>query len=153
MTSYKYFQHTNKSLCQDSYNINVMFYSLLRTYGSNARTITLFGSSFSVPVFSAFLFCLFLHFAWGIAKAKCILARAVCVCVCVCLSLAAFSHYCTHPDAVYVVVHYSAYLQSMQGFRCYDNIAPNAKCQRVLVLYASTSNSLLWRICLCEIRV
>ena len=25
-------------------------------------------------------------------------------------------------------------LQSVHGFRCYDNIAPNAKCQRVLVL-------------------
>jgi len=25
-------------------------------------------------------------------------------------------------------------LQSVHGFRCYDNTAPNAKCQRVLVL-------------------
>ena len=25
-------------------------------------------------------------------------------------------------------------LQSLRGFRCYDDIAPNAKCQRVLVL-------------------
>jgi len=31
-------------------------------------------------------------------------------------------------------VHHWANLQSVQGFRCYDNIAPNAKCQRVLVL-------------------
>jgi len=31
-------------------------------------------------------------------------------------------------------VHYWADLQSLHGFRCYDNIAPNAKCQRVLVL-------------------
>jgi len=31
-------------------------------------------------------------------------------------------------------VHYWADLQSVHGFRCYDNIAPNAKCQRVLVL-------------------
>jgi len=31
-------------------------------------------------------------------------------------------------------VHYWADLQSVLGFRCYDNIAPNAKCQRVLVL-------------------
>jgi len=37
-----------------------------------------------------------------------------------------------------IVVQYWANLQSVQGFRCYDNIAPNAKCQRVLVcsLYA-----------------
>ena len=26
------------------------------------------------------------------------------------------------------------FLQSVRGFRCYDSIAPNAKCQRVLVL-------------------
>jgi len=31
-------------------------------------------------------------------------------------------------------VHYWADLQSVRGFRCCDNIAPNAKCQRVLVL-------------------
>jgi len=33
-----------------------------------------------------------------------------------------------------VVVHYRADLQSVYGFRCYDNIAPNAKCQRVFAL-------------------
>jgi len=33
-----------------------------------------------------------------------------------------------------LVVHYWADLQSVHGFRCYDNIAPNAECQRVLVL-------------------
>jgi len=33
-----------------------------------------------------------------------------------------------------LVVHYRTDLQSLYGFRCYDNIAPNAKCQRVLVL-------------------
>jgi len=41
-------------------------------------------------------------------------------------------------------VHYWAYLQSVRGFRCYDNIAPNAKYQRVLVLalYAWFDNDL-----------
>jgi len=34
----------------------------------------------------------------------------------------------------FLVVHYWADLQSVHGFRCYDNIAPNVKCQRVLVL-------------------
>jgi len=29
-------------------------------------------------------------------------------------------------------VHYWADLQSVHGMRCYDNIAPNAKCQQVL---------------------
>jgi len=33
-----------------------------------------------------------------------------------------------------LVVHYWADLQSVHGFHCYDNIAPNAKGQRVLVL-------------------
>jgi len=33
-----------------------------------------------------------------------------------------------------LVVNYWEDLQSLRGFRCYDNIAPNAKCQRVLVL-------------------
>jgi len=33
-----------------------------------------------------------------------------------------------------LVVHYWADLQSVHGFRYYDNIALNAKCQRVLVL-------------------
>jgi len=45
------------------------------------------------------------------------------------------------PDAVLgngrgcpLVVHYWADLQSVHGFRCYDNIVPNAKCQQVIVL-------------------
>ena len=33
-----------------------------------------------------------------------------------------------------LVVHCWVDLQSVDGFRCYDNVAPNAKCQRVLVL-------------------
>jgi len=33
-----------------------------------------------------------------------------------------------------LVVHYWADLQSVHGFRCCDKIAPNAKCQQVLVL-------------------
>jgi len=33
-----------------------------------------------------------------------------------------------------LVVHYWADLQSVYGFSCYDNIVPNAKCQRVLVV-------------------
>ena len=31
-------------------------------------------------------------------------------------------------------MHYWADLQSVHGFRCYDNIALNAKCQRVHVV-------------------
>ena len=59
--------------------------------------------------------------------------------LCVCLSLAACPHYCTHPDVSWgnrsgcpLVLHYWADLQSVHGFRCYDNIAPNAKWQPVL---------------------
>jgi len=63
---------------------------------------------------------------------------------CVCLSLAAFLHYCTDPDVTSgngtgcpLVVRYCADLQLVHGFRCYYNIAPSAKCQRVLYsLYA-----------------
>jgi len=80
-----------------------------------------------------------LHFRWDIAEAKCILATAICVSVC--LSLAAFPHYCTYPDVSWrngrgcpLVVHYCTDLRSVNGFRRYDNIAPNAKCERVLVL-------------------
>jgi len=83
----------------------------------------------------------------------------VCVCVCVyffvvvlcCLSLAAFPHYCTYPGVTCrngrecpLVVHYWAALQSLNGFRCYDNIAPNAKSQNVsqclYSLYAWSGN-------------
>ena len=72
-------------------------------------------------------------------------------CLSVCLSVAACPHYCTDPDVTWengrgcsLVVQYWADLQSMHGFRFYDNIAPhvlairahdsiaaNAKCQRV----------------------
>jgi len=31
-------------------------------------------------------------------------------------------------------MHCWADLQSAQGFRCFDNIAPNARCQRMLVV-------------------
>ena len=78
-----------------------------------------------------------LHFAWGVTEAKCILVTAVCVC----LSLAAFPHYCTDPCVSWrndrgcpLVVQYWAHFPSVYGFRCYDNIAPNGKCHRVLVL-------------------
>ena len=64
----------------------------------------------------------------------------LCVYVFVCLSLTAFPQYCTDMDVTwgmvgvpYIVVYYWAGLQSVHGFRCYDNIAPNAKCQRMLV--------------------
>jgi len=57
--------------------------------------------------------------------------------VCVC----PFTHYCTDPDVTLgngrwcpLAVHCWADFQSVHGFRCCDSIAPNAKCQRVLVL-------------------
>ena len=65
----------------------------------------------------------------------------MCICLSVCLSLVAFPHYCTDPDVTWrngsgcpLVVHYCVDLQSMHEFHCHDNIAPNAKCQQVLVL-------------------
>jgi len=69
------------------------------------------------------------------------IGHALLRCVSVRLTLAAFPHYCTDSDVTWrngrscpLVVQCSADLQSVHGFRCYDNIAPNAKCQRVLVL-------------------
>jgi len=60
--------------------------------------------------------------------------------LCVCLSLAACPH-CTDPDVSWGMVRGALYscalltdLQSVHGFRCYGNTAPNAKCQPVLVL-------------------
>ena len=61
-----------------------------------------------------------------------LLQSSVCMCVClrVCMSIAACPHYCTDPDVTWgngrgctLVVHYWANLQSLHGFRCYDNIA------------------------------
>jgi len=51
------------------------------------------------------------------------------VCLSVRLLLAEFPHYCTDPDVIWwngrgtcpLVVHYWADLQSVHGFRCYDN--------------------------------
>jgi len=62
--------------------------------------------------------------------------------LCVCLFHATLPHYCTDPDVSWgmvgrgcpLVVHYWADLQVVHRFCCYDNTAPNAKCQRVLVL-------------------
>jgi len=49
-------------------------------------------------------------------------------CLCVCLSFATFPHYCADPDVSCgngrgcpIVVHYWEDLQSVHGFRCYDN--------------------------------
>ena len=45
-------------------------------------------------------------------------------------------------------MHYWADLQSVHGFRCCDNIAPNTKCKRVLVLVVC-----LVRLTVLELRV
>ena len=98
---------------------------------------------------------LLLHFAWGVAEAIYILITAiVCLSVCLCvvsLSLAAFPHYCMDLNVTWgndrgcpVVVQFWADLQSLHGFRCYDNIASNAKCQRVLVFAVCLVMVALW---------
>ena len=75
----------------------------------------------------------------------------LCVCLCICLSLAAFPVYHTTGRTrgcnrgmmgCPLVVHYWAYLQSVHGFRCYDNVALNAKCQQVW--WWSSNLSVLW---------
>ena len=65
-----------------------------------------------------------------------------CFCLCVCVSIRGRMPTLSHGPGCNLgsgrgcplVVHNWADLQSVHGFRCYDNIAPNAKCQRVLVL-------------------
>jgi len=64
-----------------------------------------------------------------------------CLCLSMCLSVPRRIPALLHPDVTWgmvgvhsIDVHYWADLQSVHGFRCYDNIAANAKCQRVLVL-------------------
>jgi len=84
----------------------------------------------------------YLCFEWGIAKAKCILATAVCVSVC--LSLATFPRGCMEPDVIWgngrvcpLVVHYWADLQSVHGFCCYVNI----HVRKLIALYMCTANA------------
>jgi len=59
------------------------------------------------------------------------------LCVCVCRPLPTLLHEpgCNlgNGRGCLLVVHYWADLQSVHGFRCCNNIAPNAKCQRMLV--------------------
>jgi len=64
-------------------------------------------------------------------ESQCILVKAVCVSVC------PSPHSRTtwgNGTGCPLVVHYLTDLHSVRGFRCYDNITPNAKCQRVLML-------------------
>jgi len=65
----------------------------------------------------------FLHFAWVIDDAKCIMVTHVCVCP------RPYAHTCTDPDVTWgsgrgcpLVVHYWADLQSVHGLRWYGNI-------------------------------
>ena len=70
----------------------------------------------------------------------------LCVCLSVCLSLAAFPHYCTDPDISWGMVGVPpscailSDLQSMRGFRCYDNVAQTGNVSECLYsLYARFS--------------
>jgi len=70
---------------------------------------------------------------------------SVCLCVInVCLPIASFPYYCMHVTWGIVAgangplaVHYWADLQSVQGFRCYDNI----HVCKVITLYAAKAYS------------
>jgi len=105
-----------------------------------------------------------LHFAWGIAEARCILVTRICVpiCVFVCLCLAAFPHYCMDRDVTWgnrracpLVVHYWADLQSVCTVRVslLCNVVPNVKCQRVLCTRCNSTRSVsvcdYWLSCGC----
>jgi len=56
--------------------------------------------------------------------------------LCVCLSTLLHGPGCNLGEwyGVPLCVYCWADLLSLHGFRCYDNIAPNAKCRRLLVL-------------------
>ena len=68
--------------------------------------------------------------------------RRRCVCLCVCLSVPRRIPTLLHGSGCKLgngmgcplVVHHWADLQCVSRFRWYDNMAPNAKCQQVLVL-------------------
>jgi len=82
-------------------------------------------SQFSI--LNEFILC-WLHFAWVVDDAKCIVVTRVCVSVC--LSAAVRPHYCTDPDVTWgrgrgcpLVVHYWADLQSVHRLRCCGNNA------------------------------
>jgi len=82
--------------------------------------------------------------------AKCILVTAVCVYVCVSVPrrmptlLHGLGCNLRNDRGCPLLVHYCAGLQSVHGFRCYDNITPNAKCQQVIVLAVCLVIISLW---------
>jgi len=93
-----------------------------------------------------------------IDDAKCVLVTrdcvSVCLCVTVCLSVAACTNYCMDPDVIWgngrecpLVVQYWADLQSVHGFRCYDNIGRTQNVRECLYsLYAWFL--VLWSLCI-----
>ena len=97
---------------------------------------------------AAWLFCLMighlslhlasLHFVWGVAEANCIVAMAICLSVPHRIPTLLHSPDVNwgHGRGFPLVVQCWADLQLVPGFHCYDNIAPNAKCQQVYSLYA-----------------
>jgi len=78
----------------------------------------------------------YLRFAWGVAEAKCILDTAVGVSVHHHIPTLLHWPGCNlgNGRGCPLVAHHWADLQSVHGFHCYDNIIPNEKCQRLLVL-------------------
>ena len=80
------------------------------------------------------------HFAWDVNDAKCIVVTGVSVCMSVPRRTPTLVHgpWCNlgNGRGCSLVVHHWADLQSVHGFRCNDSTAPNAKCQRVLLVLA-----------------
>jgi len=94
--------------------------------------------SHSIAVLLLVVDMTFLHFAWVVDDAKCIVVTHICVSVC--LSAAACLHYCMDFDVTggngrgcLLVVHYWADLQSVHGLHCYGNITRNVS-EYILVL-------------------
>jgi len=71
---------------------------LLISYATQ-REALLVGTLSLIILLTAPLWNFLLHFAWGVAEAKCIWPR-----LSVCLSLTTFPHYCTDPDVTWGMV-------------------------------------------------
>ena len=109
------------------FSLNVAVLWMCMVFCTWLRTSTVFIVHLTVTVMSSIVMYVFityfLHFAWVVDDAKCIVVTRVCVSVC--LSAAVRPQYCTDPDVTWGVVEAAPYwadLQSGHGLRCYSNI-------------------------------
>jgi len=132
-----YYHYLTKKVI--GYHNNKHFAELAPHHGRKTAGIDMIRRNYVTVTICIFLL---LHFAWGVAEAKCIIIIGhgrLCVCLCVCLSLSAFPHYCTDPDISWGMAGMFSSCASLDGFAISARVSllwqpPNAKCQRVPVL-------------------